>query len=80
MTQKELVQGICSISHLSKIERGITEYSKEMITLLSERLQIDITEEVRKYHLLSGKLDEWQNALISQQTEDTARLKKEIEL
>ncbi|MFJ9384780.1 helix-turn-helix domain-containing protein [Peribacillus sp. NPDC101481] len=79
MTQKELVQGICSITHLSKIERGITEYSKEMITLLSERLQINIKEEVRKYHLLGQKLDEWQNALISQQTEDSARLKKEIE-
>lgn len=79
ITQKELVQGICSITHLSKIERGITEYSKEMITLLAKRLQIDIKEEIKKYHLLKEKLNEWQNILILQHLEEANRLKAEIE-
>ncbi|USK33128.1 helix-turn-helix transcriptional regulator [Bacillus sp. F19] len=35
-TQGELVQGICSVTHLSKIERGITEYSGEITFLLSK--------------------------------------------
>jgi len=79
MTQKELVQGICSITHLSKIERGITEYSDEMIFLLAKRLHIQMEEEMKKYHILKEKLNEWQNILILQHKEEAEKLKTEIE-
>ncbi|MFY0762487.1 helix-turn-helix domain-containing protein [Metabacillus dongyingensis] len=41
MKQSVLGYKICSISHISKIERGITEVSKETIDLLSIRLGIE---------------------------------------
>ncbi|MBB2481294.1 helix-turn-helix transcriptional regulator [Bacillus sp. APMAM] len=35
MTQKDLGDGICSNTHLSKIERGLTEVSKELTYCLN---------------------------------------------
>lgn len=40
MTQSELAEGICSVSHLSKIENGSKEANQDTINLLLERLGI----------------------------------------
>ncbi|MDQ0197746.1 helix-turn-helix domain-containing protein [Neobacillus ginsengisoli] len=40
LTQGQLVEGICFVTHLSKIERGITEYSGEITYLLFKRLTV----------------------------------------
>ncbi|MEH7802743.1 helix-turn-helix transcriptional regulator, partial [Bacillus pumilus] len=37
MTQSELAEGICSVSHLSKIENGSKEANQDTINLLLER-------------------------------------------
>jgi HTH-type transcriptional regulator, quorum sensing regulator NprR len=40
-TQKDLAEGICSVSHLSKIENNGKDANIETISLLLEKLQID---------------------------------------
>ena len=44
MTQNELATGICSISHLSKIENNSKEGNSETIRLLLEKLNIQLHE------------------------------------
>ncbi|HLR68979.1 MAG TPA: helix-turn-helix transcriptional regulator, partial [Virgibacillus sp.] len=48
LTQAQLGEGICTTTHVSKIERGKTSYSNEIITLFSKRLSIDIQQEIDK--------------------------------
>ncbi|QSF45350.1 helix-turn-helix domain-containing protein [Paenibacillus tianjinensis] len=79
LTQRELGQGICSVTHLSKIERGITEYSPEIIDLLCERLQINMATEVERFHKTQRKLNEWHGAMVMQRTEEAETLKAQIE-
>ena len=42
LTQAMLGEGICTPTHVSKIERGKTAYSPEIISLFSAVLNIDI--------------------------------------
>jgi transcriptional regulator with XRE-family HTH domain len=79
LTQGQLAEGICSITHLSKIERGITEYYPEITRLLSERLNRDFQKEVENYHRLSQRLKDWHEAMIMQRMEEADQLKIEIE-
>lgn len=44
MTQKDLAQGICSISHLSKIENNSKEVNEETLKMLLEKLDMDLQE------------------------------------
>ena len=53
LTQGQLCEGICSATHLSKIEREITEYSGEITLLLSQRLNICLENEFVRYHNLN---------------------------
>ncbi|MBX9975083.1 helix-turn-helix transcriptional regulator [Cytobacillus firmus] len=69
-TQEQLSKGICSVSHLSKIERGITEYSGEITTILSKQLKINIQDEVRNYKGFEETLEEWKNAIVMLDTEN----------
>ncbi|MEK4437441.1 MULTISPECIES: transcriptional regulator [Paenibacillus] len=78
-TQGELVKGICSVTHLSKIERGMTEYSQEIMDMLCERLHIDMVREVTRYHQMKELLDTWQEAIIMQRTAEAIRLKDKLE-
>lgn len=66
ITQEELGKGICSVTHISKIERGLTEYSPEITALLSKRLHIDMEEELTSLENLKSKLDFWHECMISQ--------------
>ncbi len=58
LTQEELGNGICSVTHISKIERGLTEYSPEITILLSKRLQIVMEEELKSLVTLKSRFDE----------------------
>lgn len=69
-TQEQLSKGVCSVSHLSKIERGITEYSGEIITILSKQLNLNIQDEVRKFKSFEETLQEWKNAIVMLDTEN----------
>ncbi|MBY6038286.1 helix-turn-helix domain-containing protein [Fictibacillus nanhaiensis] len=57
LTQEELAQGICSVSYLSKIEKGDAKSSDEVINLLCERLGIS-PEDVDENQILE-MLNEW---------------------
>ena len=73
------MKGICSVTHLSKIERGMTEYSQEIMDMLCERLHIDMVREVTRYHQMKELLDTWQEAIIMQRTAEAIRLKDKLE-
>jgi HTH-type transcriptional regulator, quorum sensing regulator NprR len=79
LTQGQLVNGICSVTHLSKIERGITEYSEEITQLLAKKLNINPQVEIARYHNLSKKLEQWHDAMVMQNLKESEALKKELE-
>ncbi|KZE69292.1 hypothetical protein AWM68_03225 [Fictibacillus phosphorivorans] len=79
LTQTQLGEGICSVTHISKIERGITQYSSEIISLICKRLNIDLNKEMKQYKLLEKKLHEWLEVMVKQQLEELEILKEEIE-
>ncbi|MCA1026733.1 helix-turn-helix domain-containing protein [Cytobacillus kochii] len=78
LTQKEIVQGICSITHLSKIERESTQYSSEIIYMLCERLEINMEEEIERFHQFKRKMTDLQKQIIIQDDERIEQLKKEL--
>ncbi|MEH7513199.1 helix-turn-helix domain-containing protein [Gottfriedia acidiceleris] len=79
LTQEELGKGICSSKHVGKIERGNTSYSSEIITLFSERLQIDIRKEIANFKNLENKLLNWHTAIIKLRMKEVDSYKKELE-
>ena len=78
LTQKQLGEGVCSVTHISKIERGLTEYSPEITILLSKRLKINIKEELSNLINLKIKLDYWHEIIISQNMQEALRINKEL--
>ncbi|WP_060678297.1 helix-turn-helix domain-containing protein [Virgibacillus halodenitrificans] len=66
LTQEQLGRGVCSSTHVSKIERGLTEYSGEIINLLVNRLGIDMEKELVNITTIKEKLDLWQDMIITQ--------------
>ncbi|MBT2690381.1 helix-turn-helix domain-containing protein [Bacillus sp. ISL-47] len=79
LTQGQLGEGICSVTHLSKIERGITEYSGEITLLLAKKLNINPEDEMNRYHELSKRLNEWHEHMIMQRIHESETLKNELE-
>lgn len=79
MTQEVLGRGICSATHISKIERGLTEYATEIINLLSERLQIDMTQEIRNLTTIKEKLDLWHEMVISQNIDAATEIEEKLD-
>ncbi|WP_226672690.1 helix-turn-helix domain-containing protein [Rossellomorea aquimaris] len=79
LTQEQLARGICSTTHLSKIERGITEYSSEITDLLAERLGVDMEAERSRYQSLQITLAEWNDAIIMIRAREIHQLKSVIE-
>lgn len=65
LTQEELAQGICSVSYLSKIEKGDAKSSEEVINMLCERLGIS-PEEVDESKILE-MLNEWNMMMVNRQ-------------
>ena len=79
MTQKELGDGICSGTHVSKIERGLTEVSQDTIQFLANRLEIDIEREMKTYTGLDLLLKKWEEAIIMKFDAKAENLKKQLE-
>ncbi|HDX9634227.1 helix-turn-helix domain-containing protein [Bacillus cereus group sp. MYBK108-2] len=63
MTQSALASGICSISHLSKIENNSYKVNKEILSLLLERLNIDLNTENRKIQEIRDSIYEFIESL-----------------
>ncbi|MEE6134462.1 helix-turn-helix transcriptional regulator [Bacillus sp. 1780r2a1] len=79
LTQAQLCEGICSVTHLSKIERGLTEYSKEITGMLAQRLKINLQAETNRYHRLSKKLQQWEQAIVMQHGAESKTYREELE-
>lgn len=79
MTQEQLGKGICSGTHISKIERLHTEYSPEIITLLSERLGINIEKELIKLNNIKSRLNHWHDVIVMQLLEEMDLINHELE-
>lgn len=64
MKQETLAKDICSISHLSRIENGKTDPSKELVQKLSERMGVPIADESENVEMdqLQDKLESVINA------------------
>lgn len=78
MTQEQLGKGICSGTHISKIERLQTEYAPEIITLLAERLGINIEDEILKLKNIKKRLDQWQDVIIKELFEEMNLIHNEL--
>ena len=70
LTQEQLSRGICSVTHISKIERGITEYSPEISLLLAKRLGVDIPTELKRLNGLEALLQDMENAMVKQKFDE----------
>ncbi|MCP3740274.1 helix-turn-helix domain-containing protein [Rossellomorea sp. BNER] len=79
LTQQQIGNGICSNTHVSKIERGMTDYSPEITLLLSKRLGINIEEEVKRYKHIKTLLDSWHDAMIKQRDKEIELIKDKLE-
>jgi transcriptional regulator with XRE-family HTH domain/TPR repeat protein len=79
LTQKELGSGICSVTHLSKIERGLTEYSSETILHIADRLGIDLDKELEKLYEIKELLDRWHEVMIKEGLPEVEVIKKQLE-
>src|SRR5699024_9289567 len=79
LRQKDLVKGLCSTTHISKIERGQTEASSETVELLSKRLGIDMDEQLKIYSHMERLLKEWYDTIILNFTVKAEQVKKELE-
>ncbi|KAA0564493.1 helix-turn-helix transcriptional regulator [Bacillus sp. CH30_1T] len=77
--QKDLGEGICSTTHISKIERGLTEVSKETIQLLSDRLGIQMEKELENYKSIDSLLKEWHESIIKKLQNKADSIKKRLE-
>ncbi|WP_404444538.1 helix-turn-helix domain-containing protein [Sutcliffiella horikoshii] len=77
--QKDLGEGICSTTHISKIERGLTEVSKETIQLLCKRLEITMENEIKNYYKIDSLLQEWHDAIIKKIPSKADTIKKQLD-
>lgn len=62
-SQTTLCDGICAVSHLSKIEQGKTEGSPEILQLLMQRLGIEWREDPEFCQEASAWFDDWYDRL-----------------
>lgn len=79
LKQIDLGEGICSKTHISKIERGLTEVSEETIELLAKRLRIDMKAEMNTYFSLDLLLKEWHESIILKLNSKAESIKKQLE-
>ena len=79
LTQGQLGEGICTPTHVSKIENGKTAYSFEIISMFSERLQIDIEKEMESFQEIEKQLNDWHNAIIMKRMILVEEYKKDLE-
>ncbi|MFD2612409.1 helix-turn-helix domain-containing protein [Paenibacillus gansuensis] len=78
LTQSQLGEGICSDTHISKIERGLTDYSPEITRLLSQRLGIDIPQELCRAIQIKQRLLRWQETIVMHQMNEMDEIHHEL--
>ncbi|WP_163103328.1 helix-turn-helix domain-containing protein [Peribacillus alkalitolerans] len=79
LSQSELGKDICSKTHISKIERGLTEVSTETIELLAKRLRINMRSEIDTYLSLDLLLKEWYESIIQKLFAKAESRRKQLE-
>ncbi|MGB3262206.1 helix-turn-helix domain-containing protein [Paenisporosarcina sp.] len=79
ITQEQLGKGICSGTHISKIERLQTEYAPEIVALLSQRLGINLEHEMKNLKNIKMRLNHWHNVIIMQLFEEMDTIHEELE-
>lgn len=79
LTQEQLGKDICSVTHISKIECDKTTYASEIISLLAERLGINMELEVKKLISIKQRLYNWHNAIIMELSKDIEQIHAELE-
>ncbi|PEJ60880.1 MULTISPECIES: helix-turn-helix domain-containing protein [unclassified Bacillus (in: firmicutes)] len=79
LRQADLGNQICSSTHISKIERGITEVSEETIKLLAKKLDINMHDEIETYYKLNSVLKEWHEAIILKLNSKATSMKAKLE-
>lgn len=79
LTQEQLGIDICTATHVSRIERGETSYSAEIIELFSKRLHIDIEKEIAAVQNLEKKLQKWHISIILERMKEVEKIKKELD-
>jgi HTH-type transcriptional regulator, quorum sensing regulator NprR len=79
LTQEQLGIDICTATHVSRIERGETSYSSEIIELFSKRLHIDIEKEIAAIRNLEMKLQKWHTSIILERKKEVEKIKKELD-
>ncbi|MEH6936752.1 helix-turn-helix transcriptional regulator [Bacillus sp. JJ664] len=79
LTQEQLGKDICSITHISKIECNRTTCNNEIITLLSERLGINMEIEINKLINIKHRLSQWHDAIVMQFGEEIEHINLELE-
>ncbi|MET3730089.1 transcriptional regulator with XRE-family HTH domain [Fictibacillus halophilus] len=79
LSQEQLGKDICTTTHVSKIERGQTKYSTEIIALFSKRLDIDIQREIQFFQDMEKKLHQWHNSIIMQRMKEVEKTKSELD-
>lgn len=79
LTQEQLGKDICSITHISKIECNRTTYNDEIISLLSERLGIEMDVELKKLINIKQRLTQWHDAIIMELEEEIEQINSELE-
>ncbi|UAL48079.1 helix-turn-helix domain-containing protein [Sutcliffiella horikoshii] len=79
LKQKDLGDGICSSTHISKIERGLTEVSGETIDFLCKRLRIEMETEIKNYREIEQLLKEWQDAIVKKLKPRVESIKRQLQ-
>jgi HTH-type transcriptional regulator, quorum sensing regulator NprR len=78
-TQEQLCKGICSTTHLSKIENSSKEGNLETLELLCKRLGVSIEEETAKTLYLKRQLAQFYEAIERLHRDHAERLYQELE-
>ncbi|MBW3110963.1 MULTISPECIES: helix-turn-helix transcriptional regulator [Bacillaceae] len=78
-TQEQLCKGICSTTHLSKIENSSKEGNLETLELLCKRLGVSIEEETAKTLYLKRQLVQFYEAIERLHRDHAERLYQELE-
>jgi tetratricopeptide (TPR) repeat protein len=73
LTQESLSHGICSVSHLSKIENGHKEAYKDTINLLLQRLEINIVDVEKDTILFTAMIEDFYKFIVYQDKENAKR-------
>ncbi|MFF3024417.1 helix-turn-helix domain-containing protein [Gottfriedia sp. NPDC057948] len=79
ISQSKLGEGICGKTYISRIESGKVICSPEIITKLTDRLEIDINKEIESLQLIEKHLNDWNHAIIMRKNTQIERIKIELE-